>query len=230
MGNTSIKTAKVTLSLSGKVVTSPELVSRHGSTKILCVTLDCKRLSGAVDRFSIHYPNTLGVVITEGQYIGVNGDIRSVNAKGTDHVVYPFVMASAIRVLDSEPAEYKNEVEIVDAELLDFNGVRPSYDDNTKSVATYRIRVSRRHGRYSYFRVTTWGRDAIFLGNVYKSIKYIHLKCRLQSYISKESKRLRFALVSFYLEVPDKAGEENTSVSENVEASEPSPESTSCKA
>lgn len=218
------KAAEVSLVLSGKVVTAPELVSKYGSTKVLCVTLESKRLSGVVDRFSIHFPNTLGVVLTEGQHIELNGDIRSVNAKDSDRVIYPFVMANAIRVLDEEPAEYKNEVEIDGAELVSFDGVRASYTDESKALATYRIRVSRKHSRCAYFRVTTWGRDAIFLGNIYKSVERLHLKCRLQSYISKQSNRLRFGLVSFYLEVPS-TKKESTAEGEKPVADEPAVES-----
>lgn len=196
-------TTEVSLILSGKVVTSPELVSKFGSTKILSVTVESKRLSGVVDQFFVHFPNTLGVVLNEGQYIEVTGDIRSLNENNSDRVIYPFVMANTIKILDEEPEAYKNEVEIVGAELIAFEGVRTSYTDEAKSLATYRICVTRKHARRGYFRVTTWGRDAVFLGNVYRSVTHLHLKCRLQSYISKKTNRLRFGLVSFYLEVPD---------------------------
>lgn len=211
------KVSDVSLVLSGKVVSSPELVSRYGSTKVLCVDLESKRLSGAADTFSVHFPNSLGVVLQEGMYIEVRGDIRSINDKESDRVVYPFIMASDIKVLDDEPEEYKNEVEILNAELVSFDGVRASYTDSEKSLVTYRICVTRKHGRYSYFRVTTWGRDAIFLGNIHKSVKLLHLKCRLQSYISKQSNRLRFGLVSYYLEVPTPKRKVEEPKEENVE-------------
>ena len=195
--------SKVTLVLNGKVVTQPELVSRHKGTKILSVDIENKRLSGDVDTFSIHFSNTLGVVVEEGMYIEVTGDIRTLNAKDSDRVIYQYVSASSIKVLDEEPEEYKNEVELRDVEMISFDGVRKSYSDDTKTLATYRIRVRRRHSRNSYFRVTTWGKDAVFLGNIKNSVKLVHLKCRLQSFHSQKNGRLRFCLVSFYLEVPE---------------------------
>lgn len=218
------KLAQVKLTLNGRVVSSPELVSRFKGTKVLSVNLENRRLSGGVDTFNVHFSNSLGVIIEEGMYIEVTGDIRTMNARDSDHVIYQFVMASDIKVLKEEPKVYKNDVEIVDAELMSFEGVRKSYSDDSKTLATYRICVRRKHGRCSYFRVTSWGRDSIFLGNIYRSVKYMHLKCRLQSFTSSSSGKLRFCLVSYYLEVPEsekkdiKDAEDTPAVEESPEA------------
>lgn len=195
--------AKVVLEMSGKVVSKPELISRFGGTKVLGVTIENKRLSGVIDKFVVHFPNTLGVVLSEGMFIDIKGDIRTVNTKDDERVVYPYVMAKEIKVLQEEPEQYANTVEIIDAELKDFEGVRPSYSDCERTLATYHIKVCRGHNRNSFFRVTTWGRDAAFIGNLHDSFKYIHLKCRLQSHYSKDGQHLRFNLVSHYLEVPE---------------------------
>lgn len=197
------KISEVTLSINGKVVSSPELVARYKGTKILSVDIENKRRSGGVDTFQLHFSNTLGVVIDEGMYVEVKGDIRTINDKESERVIYPFIMAHSITILDGEPEEYHNDVEIVDAELVGFDGVRASYTDDNKQLATYRVCVRRKHGRNSYFRVTTWGRDAVFLGNVYKTVQYLHLKCRLQSHINPKNNRSRFGLVTYYLEIPE---------------------------
>lgn len=197
------KLTDVKLCVNGRVVSSPELISKFKGTKILSIDLENKRLSGGTDTFNVHFANTLGVVVEEGMYIEVTGDIRTMNAKDTDHVIYQFIMAKSVKILPGEPEEYKNDVEINGAKLISFDGVRSSYSDESKVLATYRIGVTRRHGRNSYFRVTTWGRDSVFIGNIYKSVKYLHLRCRLQSFHSKSSGRLRFCLVSYYLEVPE---------------------------
>lgn len=197
------KISEVTVSINGKVTSSPELVARYKGTKILSVDIENKRRSGGVDTFQLHFSNTLGVVIDEGMYVEVKGDIRTINDKESERVIYPFIMAHSIAILDSEPEEYHNDVEIVDAELVGFDGVRASYTDDNKQLATYRVCVRRKHGRNSYFRVTTWGRDAVFLGNVYKTVQYLHLKCRLQSHINPKNNRSRFGLVTYYLEIPE---------------------------
>lgn len=197
------KLAQVSLTLNGKVVSAPELVSRYKGTKILSVDIENKRLSGGVDTFNVHFANDLGVVIEEGMYIEVTGDIRTLNVNNSNRVIYQFVMAKTVKVLDGEPAEYRNEVEISDAEMTNFEGVRKSYSDPNKTLATYHICLRRKHGRSSYFRVTTWGRDSVFLGNIHKSVQYLHLKCRLQSFVSQSTGRNRFCLVSYYLEVPE---------------------------
>ena len=194
--------AKVELVLTGKVITSPELISRYGGKKVLCVKVENTRKSGVVDTFCVHFTNELGVVLNEGMYIEVKGDIRSVTDR--DDVKDPmFVMAKTISVLKEAPKENINEVYIEDAELVTFEGVRPSHTDATKMLANYRIRLARAHSRCGYFRVTTWERDAVFLGNVHKSVKYLSLKCRLQSYVSKASGNLCFVLVTYFVEVPD---------------------------
>lgn len=197
------KLSKCSLTLNGKVVSDPKLVTKYGVTKILRVELENKRTSGAIDRFNVHFTNKLGVVLKEGMFIELTGDIRSVNDRESNRSVYPFVMAHNIRVLDEEPSEYKNECEIEGAELCEFDGVRKDFSGGDKLLATYRIRVTRKHGRYSYFRVTTWGKDAVFIGNIHNSVKFLHLKGRLQSYVSKASNNLCFGFVSYYLEVQD---------------------------
>lgn len=220
--------SKVSLLINGKVVTKPELISRFGGTKILGVSIENTRLSGVVDRFVVHFPNTLGAVLYEGMYIEIKGDIRTVNTKDDERVVYPYIMAKEIKILPGEPEQYLNSVEIIDAELKDFEGVRPSYSDGGRTLATYHIKVCRGHNRNSYFRVTTWGRDAAFIGNLHDSFDYIHLKCRLQSHYSKDGQHLRFNLVSHYLEVPESEelvnkGEEAGDVSLNAEPAEEVP-------
>lgn len=199
--NEAVRLSQVTLELSGLVKTNPKLISSYGSTKILCVEIENKRKSGKPDRFNVHFPNTIGVVLKEGMYIEIAGDIRSVNDKEEDLSVYQYVLATSIKVLDGEPSCYKNDVSIVNAELVNFDGVRGSYTDESKLLAVYRVRLNRKHERYSYFRVTTWGRDAVYFGNVHESAKYLHLKGRLQSYVSKSDGSLRFGYVTFFLEV-----------------------------
>lgn len=196
--------ASVKMVLTGKVVSEPELVSKYGNTKVLSVTIENKRLSGVVDLFSVHFPNTLGIIITQGMFIEVQGDIRSINSKDGDKAVYRFVMANDIKKLPEEPKEYRNDVEIYGAELTEFEGVRSSYTDKSQSLATYHIKVMRKHGRFGLFRVTTWGKDAIFLGNIHKSVSVLDIKGRLQSFVGKNGNKLSFGIVTYYVEVPDK--------------------------
>lgn len=212
-----IRISNVNTSLSGRVITKPSLVTKYGNVKILCVTIESKRRSGKMDKFNIHYSNDLGVILTIGMYIELTGDIRTLNDKGSNKVVRPFVMAKTVKILPEEPEEYLNTTEIVDAELLEFGEIRSSYSDESKMLATYRIRVNRRHDRFGIFDVTTWGRDAIFLGNIHDQIKYMHLKGRLQSYFSKANDCLYFGYTTFFVEIEDKPSEDNADDNQQVE-------------
>lgn len=182
-----------------KVETSPIFIKRFGATSIFRIEVSLKRKSGVEDRFYVSYSSRLGVVVNKGDYISIEGDIRSLNKGDTSFVIEDYIFAKSITILDSEPEVYRNETCIKNAELFDFTDARKSYADDDMMVANYRIRLSRGHGRCSYFRVTSWGRDAVFLGNIHNSIRYMDITCRLQSYVSKRSNKLYLCLSAYKL-------------------------------
>lgn len=184
-----------------KVETKPVLLTQFGSTRIFRVEVTCKRTSGAVDRFYVNFPSSLGVVLNDGDFITIEGDIRTLNKESSDFVYEGFIYAKSITFLDEEPESYRNITSIVDVELYKFIEVRKSYSNDKDVVADYQVRLSRGHSRYSYFKATSWGSDAVFIGNVHDSIEYMNIKCRLQSHVSKKSGRLYLCLAVYHLDL-----------------------------
>ena len=201
MSNLNIKESEVLLSIDGKVTETPTLVSKYCSTFVFRTKISVRRSSGVCDEFFLNYSSNLGVVLKEGQFIHIDGDIRTLNDRNTDFVIEGFIFAKKIEVLDSEPVSYKNDVIIRNAELHKFIEFRKSHDKSNKHVADYQIKITRKHGRYSYFKVTSWNANAVLIGTYSSTAKYLNLKCRLQSFISKKSGRLYLCLVTYDLEL-----------------------------
>lgn len=192
----------VKASVDGKIVSSPELIKRFGGERIFEVKIECKRTSGVVDTFKLNYSSNLGVVLKKNMFIHIEGDIRTVNStKESDLVVGCIIFAKSVKILDDEPELYCNEVFIDNAKIHEFISIRKSYNDDTIDVADYKISVHRGHGRYSYFKASSFDGDAIFIGNVHKSIKSLTIKCRLCGSKSRDkSDRCFFYLAVYHLD------------------------------
>lgn len=184
-----------------KVENSPILLTQFGNKRIFRVKASTKRTSGVLDYFYVNYSSELGVILHEGDFIFITGDIRTLNKPNSDFVIEGFIYAKSIEFLDKEPESYRNNTEIENAELYKFVDVRKSFTNDKIVVADYQLRLLRGHGRCSYFKATSWGNDAVFLGNIHEGIEYVNIKCRLQNYISKRTGRLYLCLAVYRLEV-----------------------------
>lgn len=198
MSNLSIE-SEVSLSLDGKVIENPRRIADYGSSQIYRIKVEVPRTSGIIDEFFVNYSSDLNVNLKEGLYISIKGDIRSLNKKNSDFVIESYVNATEITILDEEPETYTNDVYIKFAELYEFVEFRNSYNDDSKKVAVIKLKLQRKHGRYSYFKVSSWNANAIYLNSVYKDTEFLDVKCRLQSYISKKSGNLYMHLVAYYV-------------------------------
>lgn len=183
-----------------KVDTKPVLLTQFGNTRIFRVEVTSKRTSGVVDRFFVNFSSALGVVLSVGDYITVEGDIRTLNRDSSDFVYEGFIYAKSITFLEGEPESYRNTTEIADAELYKFIEARKSYSNENEVIADYQVKLSRGHGRYSYFKATSWGSDAVFIGNMHDRVEYMNIKCRLQSHVSKKSGRLYLCLAVYHID------------------------------
>jgi hypothetical protein len=191
----------VTVNIDGRVTTKPKFVKHFGNVRIFRIEIESKRLSGVVDKFLVNYTSELSTIINEGDYISISGDIRTLNDKNTGYVIEGFIFAKSIKILSKEPEKYINDCVIKDAVIDKFDELRKSFDDTERDIATYRIKLNRGHGRFSYFKVTTWDNDAVTLGNVKDTITNINLRGRLQSYVSKHSGRLYLCLTTYGLDL-----------------------------
>ena len=184
----------INLLLDGKVVTSPTLVN----TRVFEVQVEVKRTSGVVDTVLVNYPDTLRKSLNIGDFIHIEGDIRTLNKLNSSQVIKGFVYASDITILDKEPEHYINRVDIKGAELSNIEDLRiVNINGDERNVISYEISLYRAHGRYSYFDVTTWDRDAVAISNMRNSGTRLDLSCSLQSRIGGVNNRLYLKLVSF---------------------------------
>lgn len=203
--------AEVSLLIDGEVSTEPKILCQYGDINVYRATITNKRDSGAADEFYINYSSTLGVTLNKGMFVSIVGDIRTLNKKDTDFVIEAYINASSITILDSEPEHYKNECTIKNASLSYFKEIRKSYSNSELDIAMYQIKVERKHGRFSYFVVNTWGSDAVFFAKVKDDVKSLDIMCRLQSFVSKKSNRLYMNLNTYRLSVHriSKGGNDN---------------------
>ena len=195
--------SKVNVEIVGQVIESPVFVNNFNRTKVFRVSIAVKRLSGVVDTFYVNYTNELGVIVKKDDFVRVTGDIRTINKRDSDLVLEGYIFAKNLKVLseDTSIENYDNDCVIENAYVHSFDELRKSIDDDSRDIATYKIKLDRGHGRYSYFKVTSWDNDARSIGNVKDTIKRVNLKCRLQSYVSKKSGRLYLCLVTYNLDL-----------------------------
>lgn len=201
----------VVASIDGKVVSQPKAITRFGNERIIEVTIESKRLSGVVDTFTVNFSSKLGVVLKNGDFIHIDGDIRTINSsKIPTFAVICIIYAKNISILDVEPDNYINDVILDNISLVDFKDVRKSYSNDKMDVADYKVSIHRGHNRFSYFKATSFGEDAIFMGNVHESIDMLSLKCRLCSSKShSDSDKHFFYLAVYCLNPKFKEKEEN---------------------
>lgn len=199
MGN-NLKVSEVDLCIEAQVLSDPACITRYGKRHILEVLIGIKRQSGVIDELYLNYTDELKVILKKGDFISVTGDIRTINKQGTIKVLKGIVFASSITKLDTEPENYKNNVVIKSAYIESIDEVRKSFDDTNKDIAVYNVKVIRPHSRYSYFRSTSWGRDAVFIGNVMKPNMEVELKARLQTHKTATGK-LFVCLAVYYIEL-----------------------------
>lgn len=198
------KVDEILASIDGKVISSPKLITRFGNERIFEVLIENKRTSGIVDIFKVNYSSKAGVVIKEDMFIHIEGDIRTVGKpKQSTYVVGCIIYAKTIFILDSEPDTYVNNVVLNDVQLYKFKNVRKSYSDNNIDVADYIVSVHRGHNRFSYFKASSFGEGAIFIGNVHNSVENVSIKCRLCSNKRslENSDKYIFYLAVYYLDV-----------------------------
>lgn len=180
------KESTVLVDIDGKVTTKPNLLGQYGTIRTFRVIIETKRISGKVDIFQLDYTSELGIVLKEGDFINVSGDIRTLNDKNTGFIIEGYIFANNITVLDKEPETYRNDCIITGGVFYNFIDVRKSYDGTDTDIADYTVCTKRKHGRTSYFRATSWKHDAIFIGNYKNDLNVIDVKCRLQSYEGKQ--------------------------------------------
>lgn len=201
------KQCTVNTVLDCRVESQPSFLTNFGKTSIFSVKVSTKRNSGVVDYFFVNYSSDLGIILNKGDFISLEGDIRTLNKDKSDFVSICYIYAKSIKILDKEPEFYKNDTVILNAKLHKFIKARESYDESGKIVANYQVKLSRGHSRNSYIEATSWGSDAVLLGNVHDSIDYISLECRLQSHISKSSNKLYMWLAVYHLDIENKEKE-----------------------
>lgn len=191
------KDSTVVVDIDGKVVSKPRVLLQCGVVRTFRVIIEVKRMSDKVDTFQLDYASDLGVVLKEGDFIHVTGDIRTMNKEKTDFVIDSYIFAKEITFLDSEPENYTNNCVIKNGGFYKFIEARKSYDSKNVDIAEYIICLGRKHGRVSYFRGISWNHDAVFIGNTHDDFKYVDIKCRLQSYLGKNGDRFFINLAVF---------------------------------
>ena len=180
------KNGTALIELDGKVITKPKLLGKYGAVRVFQVIIETKRKNEKVDIFQLEYTTELGVVLNVGDFIKVNGEIRTLNEGRSDFVIESYILANSIEILPEEPEFYTNECTISYGGFHRFISTRKSYDDSGSDVTEYVVSVQRKRGRISYFRATSWNHDALYIGNSHDSIKHMNIGCRLQSYSGKK--------------------------------------------
>lgn len=192
-----MKNSGTVVVIDGRVKTSPEKVAEYGVESIYSITIETKRLSDKVDCFVVNYSSGLDFNPSVGDYISVEGSLRSTKAQD---ITYVFVSADSIKPLDGEPTEYKNLVKLYNGELVDEPRVRKAYNNDDLDVCDFCVVMRRAYNKVSYVHGSAWKNNARLMGKMNKGDK-LSVEGRLQSHKnSKGNLLVNVNVTSFIIE------------------------------
>lgn len=169
----------------GLVISEPIVKISYGIENIQEVKISYKRLSGKKDNFLVYFSDGLNVDLAEGKYIKVKGELRSTIIK--DSVgIFPkvYILAKEIEILDKEPKQYENRVEITDGILVKKPKLRKSYNGEDVDIAEVAVKIPRHNNKLSKIMCTTWNNNARLISK-YEEDDLIDAEGRLQSHDTK---------------------------------------------
>lgn len=169
------------ITLSGTVVTEPELDHVLYGEEFYSFSISIPRLSGAADCVPLTVSDRLmtGRMPKVGDHITMRGQLRSYN-KQIDGVSRLIITAFA-KMFKYEDAEYDREF-INDICLTGFICKPVIYRTTPfmREIADILIAVNRQYGKSDYLPCIAWGRNARFAGNMPVG-EQIKLEGRIQS-------------------------------------------------
>lgn len=169
----------------GLVISEPIVKISYGIENIQEVKISYKRLSGKKDNFLVYFSEGLNVDLAEGKYIKVKGELRSTIIK--DSVgIFPkvYILAKEIEILDKEPKQYENRVELTDGILVEKPKLRKSYNGEDVDIAEVAVKIPRHNNKLSKIMCTTWNNNARLISK-YGEDDLIDAEGRLQSHDTK---------------------------------------------
>lgn len=166
------------VSIDLQVVGKPSVLCKFGHRRILKVATQFKRVSGMTDEILLNFADTLGIILKDGMFIHVEGELRS-NEDGRA----VFISAREINILEEEPEKYDNTVEVKFAELVSVSPLIP-YQDSSASLIRCKFEFLRKHSRKATISAVVWDNDAVFMANTAVVGGRYHFKGRLQRHIS----------------------------------------------
>ena len=169
----------------GLVISEPIVKISYGIENIREVKISYKRLSGKKDNFLVYFSEGLNVDLAEGKYIKVKGELRSTIIK--DSVgIFPkvYILAKEIEILDKEPEQYENNVEITEGILTETPKLRKSYNGDDVDIAEVGVKIPRHNNKLSKIMCTTWNNNARLISK-YGENDLIDAEGRLQSHDTK---------------------------------------------
>lgn len=185
-----VELSNVTVEIDGKVVSSPRVISKRDRNYIFGVVIEVKRTSGVIDSLNLNYPSNIVVSLKEGDFVHAVGDIRTNTSNTT------YILASDVQILEKEPEDYTNNVEMSNVELASIGELRMF---GNKPVIAVEFDSLRKHGRHSIIGANIWGTDAVFISNTGKVGNKYSIKGRLQKHTSKYGKTYTEVAI-FYIE------------------------------
>lgn len=163
-----------------RVVSNPEVLKNYGLETIYTVNVECKRLSGRVDEFSVNYSSALGLELKENDLVAIEGELRSVNVKvsNSKFMLRLYILANNIKHLDSEPENYKNVVEISGGKISKKSDFRKSDDDTV--IQNISIKIERFNKSF-IIPCSCWNNNARLVKDLELNTK-VNIRGRLQSH------------------------------------------------
>ena len=178
--------------IDGLVVEEPKTIITYGVEEIKSTTILYKRTSGREDKFVVNYSNGLYADIHEGDFIKINGELRSRIEKDGE-IIYStiYIFANNIEQLSEEPEKYENSISIDKAEVITQPEIR-KIEDGKPTIVSFSVAVKRKPNRVSKIYCVTWNTIANLSCELTSGVS-IGLYGRLQSSYSKFG-RLRTAI------------------------------------
>ena len=186
----------ISVYLDCKVVSEPHKINSNNGVEIYQCTVQHKRRSGVIDEFYINFHKDYLCCFKVGYYLNISGDLRSLNSLKVDGgIIQSSIFVYNVTVLDSEPEDYINYVNLKNCSLFVNEPLRKSSDGKNLDVISFKIKLTGKYDRICYLECTAWRDLAVFVNKQCRKGVLMNIEGRLQSSISNNNSHLYVSLV-----------------------------------
>ena len=171
-----------------RVISEPMVKADYGIEKIYESIVEIAGVGKKRNHVTLDYSNSIGVNLSEGDIIYIEGDIRSIRHR-TEMDMSPlkvYLFANTIEILPSDSELSKNSIELTGT-VSNKPYIRKAFNNNKTDVAELTVKLMRTESRFSYIPVIAWNSLARLTVSLQKG-ESITLKGNIQSHYTSNGR------------------------------------------